>query len=147
MHQGGTMNQHLLANDIQQAIAQVHSDEPSTTNWSLVEQLVAEALGVDENTVYGSTISKTGNLTVRMDQSPKARNASIFLAMYTGASDAIAKCVDSAVRQARAQGRQLVLVFADHGAGMTLEAGIKPANSPVPSPLAQAYPNAAWIDY
>jgi hypothetical protein len=141
------MNQHPLASEIQQATAQVHSDEPSTTNWMLVEALLAEALHRDEGTIYASTVSKPGNVTVRMGQSDGARDAEVFVAMYTGDNGVIESCVNSAIKKAKTQSRHLVLIFADRGAGMTLEAGIKQANDPVPSALAQAYPHVPWIDY
>lgn len=141
------MNQHPhpLASDIQRATAQVHSDEPSTTNWTLVEALLAEALNRGEGAIYAATVSKPGNLTVRMSQSDSARDAEVFVAMYTGDNDVLENCVNSAIKKAKTQGRHLVLVFADRGTGMALEAGIKQATDPVPSLLAQAYPGVAWV--
>jgi hypothetical protein len=140
------MNQHSLAHDIQQATAHVHSDEPSTTNWALVEALLAEALHLGEGAVYAATVSKPGNLTVRMSQSDTARDAEVFVAMYTGDTSVIESCVNSAVKKAKTQGRLLVLIFVDRGTGIALEAGVKQATDPVPSPLVQAYPSATWVD-
>jgi hypothetical protein len=134
-----------LARDIRLAAAQVQSDEPSTTNWGPVTDLIAEALHLGEGAVYAATVSKPGNLSVRMSQSDDARDADVFVAMYTGDRKIIQSCVESAVKRARRQGRQLVLVFADLGAGMKLAAAVKQPTDSIPSALAQAF-DAPWID-
>jgi hypothetical protein len=62
----------------------VMAGSPSTSHWQGVEGLVTEFLGVDQNIVYASTISKPGNVSVRFDQSKSARRGKYLLGMYTG---------------------------------------------------------------
>jgi hypothetical protein len=134
-----------LASEIRRLAQRVQSDETSTTNWRPIELAVAEALGMRAYDVYASTVSKSGNLSVRMDQSPRARAAPVFVAMFTGPRSDEDRCVEAARRHGA--GRSLVLVFADDAQGKTLLAIVKPRGQAVPATLASAYPGAGVADF
>jgi hypothetical protein len=133
-----------LANDIRNIASSVQSAKVSTTKWRPIGDVLAEALSIHPENVYVTTVSKPGNLTVRMEQSARARDAVIVAAMYTGNQPEIAACVVSAQKRSE-PGRQ-ILIFADNGAGMTLEAIVKQASDSVPAVLAAAYPTATVVD-
>jgi hypothetical protein len=135
-----------LARRLRAATEGVHSGEPSTINWTPASELVAEALGAEDGIVYASTVSKPGNLGVRMGQSDGAQDAEVFMAMYTGPVKTVPQCVGAAERRMQRQPhRKVILVFVDGGHGMELVAGVRRAGEAVLPALSSAYPRATWV--
>lgn len=135
-----------LAAEIKRVAAEIQASKVSNTKWGPIEDLIAEATHVAEDDVYAATVSKPGNLSVRMNQSDLALDADVFVAMYTGADDEMERCVTSAVKRCRKQNRRFVLILADQGKGMELVVVVKQPTEGVPSELAAAYPAASVLD-
>jgi hypothetical protein len=133
-----------IAGHIKERAQQIDPSAPSTTNWWPVRELVAEAMGLEPEEVYVSTISKPGNLKPRSEQSQRGVGSKVLVGMYTGALIELDRCVTSAEKRCRERGLT-ILVFADAGAGFTLEAIVKPTNVPVPHTVATEYPAATVI--
>jgi hypothetical protein len=126
------------------ALAQkVNPSAPSVPKWHPVRNLLAEALGVPENDVYVTTVSKAGNLRVRVEQSDDARNAKILVGMYTGGVD-----LESTLESMKARckrGKRLGLIV-DRSANWRVIAIVKHRGTAVPSVLASEYPGASVND-
>jgi hypothetical protein len=133
-----------LATHIRAIAASIDPTQPSNTKWNPVRDLLAEALNLTEDDVYVSTISKPGNLSVRLEQSASARVAEIVAAMYTGRPAELIRCIDAAVKHA--DGR-VVLVFTGGPGSWVVTAIVKPRAQSVPAPLPTEYPGASVVDY
>lgn len=139
------ISEHPLAQHIRDKSLAIQSTRVSVTKWKPIGDLVAEAIGLSADDVYVTTVSKPGNLGVRLEQSRNARDASVVVVMYTGFEAELERCVQAAVK--RCAGRRLLLVFADDSTGSkTLMAIVKPTDEPIPDEIAVAYPAAAVID-
>src|SRR4051812_38527589 len=107
-----------LANDFNMAASAVDDTEVSTTKWRGVGGVLAETLGYNDDDIYVTTVSKPGNVTVRMGQSPKARGADLIVMMYTGHAAQLPQAVDTAARRAADDGNgQGVLFYSPTGGG------------------------------
>lgn len=137
-------SQHGLAKHIPAVSAGINPSLPSTTKWNPVRNLIAEALGVHEDNVYVSTVSKPGNLSVRGDQSGGSRDTSVFAGMYTGKRAQLARCVEAAAKHANGR---LMLLFTGGPGAWTLAAIVKPLTQAVPTVLATEYPGASVVSY
>lgn len=126
--------------------AKVDAGEPSTTKWNGVRDLVAEELGVRPEDVYVSSISKPGNVTVRLDQSKNARGASVLVAMHTDSPATLRGTVGRTESVASARGA-VAFVAADGGTGWAIEAIIAPIGSPHPATIGSSYPSALLIQF
>jgi hypothetical protein len=134
-----------ISEHIGQRAQRINPSAPSTTNWWPVRELIAEAIGLEPEDVYVSTISKPGNLKPRSEQSQRGVSSKILAGMYTGDLNELDRCVTSAVKRCRER-NLTILLFADHGQGFSLAAIIKPGSAPLPSTLATEYPAASVID-
>jgi hypothetical protein len=134
-----------LALHIRDRALAIESAKVSVTKWHPISELVAEASHVDPEDVYVTTVSKPGNLSVRLEQSRKARDASIVVIMYTGIDAELERCVEAAAK--RCVDRRMLLIFADNARGnKTLAAIVKPTSETVPVEIADAYPAAPVVD-
>jgi hypothetical protein len=139
------MSAHGLAHTIRSRAHTIDPTSPSTTKWNPVRDLIAEALHVIADDVYVTTVSKPGNLSVRLEQSGGARNADVVAAMYTGSPAQLPECVEAAEK--RCAGRLILTFSVDPAAGgWTLLAVVKPASMPLPSTLAREYPGATVVN-
>ena len=134
-----------LASDVAATAAPIDPTKVSISKWRPVEGVLAEALHLDPEDVYGATISKPGNLSVRVGQSPRGRAAPVVLLMYTGDGDELEQCVAAAVNHCA--DRDLALLFAEGTQGWTLAAILQPPGATVPAALAAAYPAASVISF
>ena len=134
-----------LANDFAHAAAPVNPSLTSTTKWRPATRLVAEALHLDDDEVYGSTVSKAGNLSVRGEQS-KGAVARVLVAFWTGKSEADFDRTVTAARK-HCTSRDLVLVarrtgqLPDSSPYWSVEVVLCPPTSTVPSAISGAWPS------
>lgn len=139
------MSRYSLASTLRAVAGRIDSAKVSNTKWNPVRDLLSEALNEDPDDVYVTTVSKPGNLSVRLEQSTRGRNAPVVAAMYTGNRAELPQCVESAVR--RCAGRRTILVFERGSAGVwTLAALVKPSGVPVPPVLSTEYPAASVVN-
>jgi hypothetical protein len=134
-----------LANDFARAAAPVNPSLTSTTKWRPATRLVAEALHLADDDVYGATVSKAGNLSVRGVQS-KGAVARVLVAFWTGKSEADFDSTVTAVRN-HCTSRDLVLVarrtgeLPDGSPYWSVEVVLCPPSSVVPSAISSAWPS------
>jgi hypothetical protein len=133
-----------LATHIRAVSAGIDPSSKSTTKWNPVRDLLAEALNLNEDDVYVSTVSKPGNLSVRGDQSGGSRATDVFAGMYTGQMGQLGRCVTAAAKHG--DGR-LMLLFTGAPGSWTLAAIVKPRGQAVPAALAAEYPTASVVNY
>lgn len=137
-----------LADEFERRAAPVVPSLTSNTKWEPIDALLAEELGLAEDDVYTSTVSKAGNLSVRAEQSKNA-GASVVVVMWTGKNQ---RDLDRTVAAAHVHcaDRDLVLVAArsmisdNVGRGKWTVRAIMPSASP-PSVLTAAWPAATVI--
>jgi hypothetical protein len=139
-----TPQHHGLAHDIRTTAAPVDPAKQSNTKWKPVAAVVAEALGLPAADVYGVTISKPGNVSVRATQSPGGRATPVVLLMYTGRDAELERSI-TATRKHCAT-RDLALTFVRDTQGWTLVSILKQPGAPVPPALAAEYPTASVED-
>jgi hypothetical protein len=133
-----------LADHIRNRARAIDDTKVSVTKWNPIRDLLAEAAGTDSNDLYVTTVSKPGNLGVRLEQSARAREATVVVIMYTGEDDELERCVEAARK--RASRRDMMLVFADDQKGdKYLAAIVKPAAVAIPTDIATAYPSAIVV--
>ncbi len=134
-----------LANDFAHAAAPVNPSLTSTTKWRPATRLVAEALHLDDDDVYGSTVSKAGNLSVRGEQS-KGAVARVLVAFWTGKSEADFDRTVTAARN-HCTSRDLVLLARrtgqppDGSPYWSVEVVLCPPTSTVPAAISGAWPS------
>ncbi len=138
------MSAFSLAASIRAAASHIDASKVSNTKWNPVRDLLAEAFNEDPDDFYVTTISKPGNLSVRLEQSAHGRSAPFVAAMYTGDLKQVAQCVEGAAK--RCQGREMILVFVEDAAGWTLAAVVKPPHVGLPPVLATEYPAASVVN-
>jgi hypothetical protein len=133
-----------LAGHIRAVSTGIDPAKQSNTKWNPIRDLLAESLHLREDDVYVATISKPGNLSVRLEQSRASRAADVVVGMYTGRNAQLTQCVDAAVTHA---GGRLVLLFTGGPGSWNLTAIVKSKAQSVPSALAAEYPAASVVSY
>jgi hypothetical protein len=66
---------------INSALANVDHSAPSVSKYRELEKLIGGLIDIEPKRVYAAYISKAGNVTVRFDQSPRAREADVLVAL------------------------------------------------------------------
>ncbi|MFI9051120.1 AAA family ATPase [Streptomyces sp. NPDC053427] len=67
--------------EINHLLAPVNHTAPSATKYRLLEEYLSEQISPDAGKIYTSYVNKAGNMTVRMTQSPRAREADLLIAL------------------------------------------------------------------
>lgn len=113
---------------------------PSATAKRELDAFFARVLGVDNDTVYTTQVSKAGNLRVRFDQSPRARRSEFSVALVPDGTelDPILRAAEGFVGPGR---RQAVLIVGDAGNGPGILAVIEPSYGRVGARLTTEWPS------
>jgi hypothetical protein len=134
-----TTGQQLLA-DIRRVAAGIDPARVSNTKWLPVEAVVAEAIQRPEGDFYMCTVSKSGNVPVRFQQSDRAVAAKVVLVAYNGPTNQLDSSIEAAIARHTKQPRDLVLFFL--WPGWSLAVAIKSRGSHLPPVIASAGPFA-----
>jgi hypothetical protein len=127
------------------AAAAVRPDVTSTTKWAAVDALLARALGVTPDAVYVTSVGGLSrNITVRLAQSRRAREAVVTAVIWTLGSEPLQQAIASATR-ACVEIPRLTLIFTLDGTAFDLAAIIAPPSLPAPAALTVAYPTAQHV--
>lgn len=137
-----------LASEFARVAGPVDPTRRSNTKWRPIDALLAEELGIGIDDVYTATLSKAGNLSVRLVQSRRADAGGVAVGMWTGRTEAD---FDRTVAAARTHlsDRDLVILAGRERVGSggpewTVRVFL-PGPNGVPPSLAQAWPNATVI--
>jgi hypothetical protein len=134
-----------LVGRINAAVASVDPSAPSVSKWRPLRDLLAEALGLNQEDVYVATVSKAGNFDVRFGQSPGARDASVHVAMCNATPERdISGTVKAAESSVATGDADMVLIF-DQVKNWSMVALVKRVAHPVPPALAAAYSAASVV--
>jgi hypothetical protein len=138
------MSTYPLASSIRAVASNIDPTPPSVSKWNPVRDVLADALNESPDDFYITTVSKPGNLSVRLGQSESARTARFVGAMYTGDHKELPQCIEAAVT--RCAGRELILVFIEDAMGWTLDTVVKPTSVTMPAVLVSEYPGANVVN-
>lgn len=116
------------------ALQGVDPSAPSTSKFHELDVVLEQLLGGQPGDVVAVTVSKKGNLSVRSEQSKRAQNAAIAVAVVTDNTEieGIREAARDRVRQGRT--RALVIVRRDAAGDWFADWGVQPAGAS-PGPL------------
>jgi hypothetical protein len=134
-----TTGQQLLS-DIRRVGAGIDPAKVSNTKWLPIEAVVAEAMQRPDSDFYMCTVSKSGNVPVRFQQSDRAVAAKVVLVAYNGPPSQLDGSIEAAINRHSRQSRDLVLFFL--WPSWRLAAAIKTRGSQLPPVIASAGPSA-----
>ena len=135
-----------LASTLEAAIASVRPEVTSTTKWQLVSETIGRALGLCADAVYVTSVGGLSrNITVRLAQSRRAREASIAAVVWTSGTEPLQQAL-AATTRACLDIPRLTLVFTLDGATVALAAIVTPPWLPAPPILTLAYPGALLVE-
>jgi hypothetical protein len=134
-----------LVTALADAIAVVRPEVTSTTKWEAVATLLGRALGLSGDAVYVTSVGGLSrNITVRLAQSRKAREAAIAAVIWTIGTESLQQAIAATTRACLDISR-LTLVFTVDGEHVGLAAAVTPPSLPVPTALTIAYPSAQLV--
>lgn len=107
-----------------------------------VEEVLTDALDIDEERVYAAWISKPGNLTVRLDQSRRSQRADIALALIPDHGDLAASAESAAARVADGSKQAIVLTVPDETGTWSVSTVLVRSGNPLMADLAALLPDA-----
>ncbi|MFI6981549.1 AAA family ATPase [Embleya sp. NPDC050154] len=94
---------------ISKLLADVNHSATTVTKYRMFEQFLSDLIGVAPGRIYTVYVSKPGNLSVRVEQSGRARDAELVVALIPRDSDATA-VANAARRQTEKNGQAIVLL-------------------------------------
>lgn len=124
--------------------AKVNPEAPSTSKWNGVRDLLAEDLGLDPDEIYVTTISKTGNVSVRFGQSEAARSADVLVAMHTGRSSELEGTIE-ALRRVAAPRSRVGVIAARDPQGWSIAAALGPPGDATAAAITSSNPSAVLL--
>lgn len=131
-----------LVSALARAALAVRPEITSTTKWAEVDRLIARALGISAEAVYVTSVGGLSrNITVRLAQSRRAREASVAAVIWTVGTESLHQAV-AATTRACLDIPRLTLVFTVDGSHFDLAAIVTPPSLPAPPALTLAYPTA-----
>jgi hypothetical protein len=140
-----TIAPHDLVAALADALAAVRPEVTSTTKWGAAARLLARALGLPADVVYVTSVGGLSrNITVRLAQSRKAREAVVAAVIWTIGTESLQQAIAAATRACLDIPR-LTLVFTIDADRIGLAAAITPPSLPVPTALTLAYPAALLV--
>lgn len=71
----------MIVDELNDRLADVNHSAPSVAKYQPIKVYLADLLQLPQSAVYATYISKAGNAGVRAGQSPKARSASLIIAL------------------------------------------------------------------
>jgi hypothetical protein len=135
----------VLVAAVSRAVAAVRPQATSTTKWNGVGSILARALGLPPDALYVTSVGGLSrNISVRLAQSRRARDAAVVAVIWAGAEEPTHQAIAAASR-ACIEIPRLTLVFTIDNGHVDLAAIVTPPSLPAPAALTLAWPNAAVV--
>ena len=135
----------VLVAGLSHAVSAVRPEATSTTKWNGVGSLLARSLGLLPEAVYVTSVGGLSrNISVRLAQSRRARDAAVAAVIWAAAEEPTHQAIAAATR-ACVEIPRLTLVFTIDAGRVDLAAIVVPPSLPAPSALTLAYPHAGVI--
>jgi hypothetical protein len=135
----------VLVAAVSRAVAAVRPQATSTIKWNGVGSLLARSLGLAPEAVYVTSVGGLSrNISVRLAQSRRARDAAVAAVIWAGVEEPTHQAIAAASR-ACIEIPRLTLVFTIDNGHLDLAAIVTPPSLPAPAALTLAWPNAAVI--